>query len=594
MSETKRIIDIIKQGAEGIKKEELDKLLDAGRKAKPAGYDSHQRKVRKYYEGNQKGSLKSVLAKRYPKTHQKMTPVCLNIVKPAAELDAQCYRQEPERWIEINGERPGEEYIDDDGEKQVKLEKELPRQERFQEVIRISRLRHVLAEAERRCMAAKTIFGRVAWDKTYETLGYGARIKIDLFWPADVWVIPNPSAPSCLWAAYGLIAKIQSESDDDEDWYEVWTRAFSQSGDDVSVGPWIMEQVSTKGRSRGLITYPLPDLPWFVMTDGMTNTSCFHDIERDLVEQQDAVNVGLTNWWYKDDMQGHGQVVITGHHQRKGQDMVGGPGAVWFLDEGAVAQVLNHNHDMTTMQGLEKNLRMLGITRRQSPDAWATEPGPPLSGVSRIVQNIAPNEKREERMEQFQENEEEWILRILIGIADTWGTTYLGGTIGGSGVQPRVRFQEPKQYEEPEAKRLRARNMEVDGWISSAHAAVMGGGHRTLNDAKLAGLSDTIQPWQSSMTAGVEQGVQVDTPTTTEMNEYEEAGPASKSDLSEVTLNELSLTVERAARVGDMKLLNAARRELMKRLGIGSADVTVQALSAVKKSLGAASASQSE
>jgi len=489
-SPTERASDLIRTGAERVNKDVLQKLLSIARQVKPPGYDGQARKIRQYYEGKQAASTRSILQKRYESTSGDMSVFPLNITKAAAELDATAYRRDPLRFLKVDGEIVGRKIVDDDGAETVLQADQIDRQLRFEKLIELARLDVVLPEMERRTMASETQFARITWPRLASKLGRIERPQTTLFWPSDVFVVPNPEAPGSLWAAHAIIALVGGEHDTQnrgERFWEIWARS------DVGA-PIYVQIVSDRGKTKTPepIKYPLLEMPWFAMHSGLAQESVYLDINRDRVDVQDAVNVGLSNWWFKDDLQGHSERVIIGPEPKEGRTIVGGPAAWITLPEGSEVEALNYSHDLTTLEGIEKTLRLFAVSLRQSPDAWATEPGPPLSGVSRIVANIEPDAKRSERINLYSALEETEILPRLVEIADFWGRNQMGGTIGGPDASYAAEFPPAPVFEDPEARRQTAQLMQESRWLSEAEAAVRGGARRSVPDAVGKGLTNDL------------------------------------------------------------------------------------------------------
>ncbi len=485
---TKDAIDIVRAAARDANKRTMKELIQHARDYKPGGYDEHQGVMRDFYLGHQVPHLKARLKEHYRHTFGQMEPITVNVVRASSELNAQAYRQLPQRWLTVDGEKPGEVSLNDDtGEETTAAPGEVERAERFQRLLELARLHLVIPEIERRLMATKTIFARLAYNDSGADQGRRPRYEITPFWPHQVHVIPNPEHPCELWAAHALIAEISAPTGVKRTrWYEVWTRR-------EPLGAWQVQHVNDEGLTRGPPReYELPQLPWVVFHDGLSTESIYQDVGRDLRDMQETINERLTDWAFGSKMQSHGERVFSGPgvDKLKGTTLVGGPGIAITLPEGTDSKVLSYPYSLITLEGIEKMLRMYGVSERQSPDAWATEPGPPLSGVSRIVQNIPSDQKRAERIDLYRVVEETDLLPQLARIADAFGD--LGGPIDGEGVEYHARFTLPPVYEDPMAKQDRAFKALDKGVITEARAAVLADHYRTVEDAVKAGLSDTL------------------------------------------------------------------------------------------------------
>lgn len=484
-TESAKISQIVRAGRRIRNKSEVRTMLDRAEKYYPsADYEAHIKQLRDYYNGNQETYLKALITDRFEIAGAEMDPVTMNIVRASAGLEAQAYRREPDRWIELDGKRVGEQYTeDDDEEPKIRHEQHAKRAERFAEAIKRARLSVVMPEGERRVVCAHTMIGRVQWaGEARKKRGLMPRPEVALFWSCDFRYIPHPEYPALVEAASFLAFRSSGKR------WQFWTH-------DEETEQWTMQLVDEE---TGAVDEPEiwqgKRLPVFVMHSQLSQSSVYLDLDRDIVGFQDVVNMELTDHAFRSRLSGHKQLYEIGTNGSPATRKGTGFGTLWSYEDPRVkVGAIDVSMDLKGIEGVEKLLRIRGVANQQPPDAWATEPGPPLSGISRIVANIPSDQKRKERIELYTEVEEDSLLPILVDVCDTYGAGDLGGKIGREGFRYRVRFPKPEVYEEPEAKRLTAALAQKDGWISPAAAAVRAGFYPSVDEASDAGLSTELQ-----------------------------------------------------------------------------------------------------
>lgn len=497
--ESDRLIDALRrEGA--TTKHQLDLILKTARATKPAGYDSHQARVRQLYEGKADGLLTQELRRRYPKTHDRLPHVSIALARKIADEDATAYDQPPERWITIRGER------NDDDKRAVA----------FAALVDGARTASVMREVERRLMLSKTVFLRIGFRADVEgrgRVGGVGELRAMPYWPSQVQVIPHHSAPDDLYSAVALLAETTGPGPGR--WWELWRREVIEDaiGMPRSFGPWHAEVVpdvddKDKGDLRharplfGDGIYPLPTLPWVVLTDGMATGSIFLDEDRDVVQTILTISSLLSTEIHKVDMSGHPQRWYAGN-QTPVEELVGGPASVWAIGSGeSISQLPTdltpHGRDLAIAL-----TRYLAITRRQPGHAYDIEQAQVLSGVARKVERISADEAREERIAGYRDLEETTLLPILVEVSDYWRGTSIGHAprIAADGAGPgralddidyHVAFGAPATFDEPEARERHARALLDAGVISKARYAVTAGAYRSVEDAIASGLVDEI------------------------------------------------------------------------------------------------------
>lgn len=459
--ESGRLSRIIHHQANALTREILDDILAEGADAKPTDWDKDASEVAQMFCGNQKDLTAARLRQRYPKSYKKFPVHTVNTIRQFAELDAQAYRESVDRWVEVrdgDGQwvRPGIKR-DEAGTVVAEIEPdEVIRQEIMAELVEAAGLEVLCLDWERRTAASLVHFARIAPS--------AGRMESRLFWPDKVRVVMDPAAPGRLDLAL-RVAVVVSESRDADVW-EVWSRVDLDDGGRRYIG----QHINTDGEILKTIRWDHHDHPIFAMHAVDPQGGLWPDENRDAVEVNLNQNVLASTWLYLVSYQGAKQKYITGDSEKKGDQLIGGAGTVWRLKSGSTAGQFDANLTMIPLEGAEALNRLEANARRQNPDAVATKPGAPLSGVSRTIRNIASDQKRAENVLRFKAWEQTDFLARLYGIAVAGGIVR-PGMLAGRPTRIRSKFPKAKDYEEPESRRLRYSNGMRDGLISPAEAA---------------------------------------------------------------------------------------------------------------------------
>jgi hypothetical protein len=575
------VLRAIERGSQHLTKTMLVDLLNVAASSwKPLGYDEHQLRLRLRYEGRALELHREARRKRYPATFARMPDVSFNWTGLVAQVDSAVYDYEPDRYLEgADGER---------------LPNDDPASQAFGKLVRDAQLALRMPELERRAMVARSVFALVTWLGAFDEANPRAgKPCIELYWPSDVYVIPHASRPTDLTSAVALIARrsgptglaplapteraslipIGGTSVDDRTWYQVWTRPVEErpDGSIKRFGPWSVEHANLRGESYLAFgatdaEYPLPHLPWCVYRVGNAEGCPYVDEDRDFPALVDALNVNWSNIVYVSDMQGHDQPVISGH-TTEAADVVVGPDTPIKIGPGETAQLLSPNPKLVDMLGINKTMmRTLAITRRQSPDAYATEPGPPLTGVSRKIANEPQDKARRERAHVAVDFERSQLLPLLLEVSEEWGDYGIP-----TGLTPCMTPRDPPDFEDPEARQRRSIEAADKGWIDDARGATEAGWYKSRDEAETALEALGAGPDPASPDAP--------SPMDAALKKGEAAPETTPSPDQAVTVNELTLGIERLGRLGDVETLNLLRRALAQTLGVPyGGDITAEEL----------------
>ncbi len=431
MPSTEEISKLIATGAERATADILRRVKDAATNFRPDGYGDLTTQRRHYYEGKQLKYLRAHLAKLYPNTSHRITPVVLNYIKLIAEQDSDAYREPPTR-----------EVLDDNGEA-VETDWLAP-------LLKQARIDRVMPEAERRNKISRTTFIRVS-DSRVE-----GRTRLDLFWPNDVWVLPNPEAPSSIEHAFAVVLKVAGPGGSDDEWFEFWWRVYDAQT--AAYGGWKVERVSREGERAPAIfdasgaptqDWPGSRLPIVAIHEGIPDGPYLDD-DNDLVCSQDTINESWTEIQHMIRTQAHALIWHSGINSDR--SVVGGPGSKLAIGPGEQIGVINPNPQIAqVMESAAQYTRALAVTRRQSPDAYSTDQAV-LTGISRQIANIPHEEARAESIARYKDAEEHDLLPVLIEVASIFGRTEAPEMVGGF----RVSFHGTDRYEDPTARQNRA------------------------------------------------------------------------------------------------------------------------------------------
>lgn len=483
---------------------------------KPSGYDDHVEAVAQLYAGKQEALTRDALSRRYKNTHQKIPTDSLNVVKRIAVEQATAYESAPERWLTFDGLRPVDNATDEsDTTTDAGL---LARSMAFDDVVDAARLHKTMLEATRRLMVVPTVFVRVGWQVPVQGRGavgdmgsMGAPV-LEVFWPHRVHVYCHHSAPSDLYSALVLVA--EAAGPDGGAWFEVWRReAFvDEVGTLTGFGQWHAERIPDRKDDKDRRTayplfgdgiYPLPTLPWVVLYDGTPENGVYCDEGRDLVDTQLNINVVASDALFNLAMGAHRQLVVTSTKARQAElNAVIGPGDALMLYDGDSAQALPSDVNSAPRDHIEQRLRSLAVERRLPPHRFDTAVTTVESGIAKQVQDLPATKARREREGLYADVEEQYLLPILVEVADYWGgagiahTARVGTTPGVplGDVEYHVAFSGQEEYESKESRERYAAALLDRRAISPARYAQLSGAYATVDDAIAGGLSDEIEP----------------------------------------------------------------------------------------------------
>lgn len=430
----------------------LEGVREEAQKWRPRGHRGLSIKRRDYYEGRQVAYLRALLRERNPVRGGEMTPNVFNYFRLVAAQNADIMSGEPMYQTSREGA-----------------------EEAFNQLMRRVRLTRVLKENERRKEAARSIFLRVMFNPVME------RVQVDSFWPSDVDIVPHPGAPTSTEHAIAIVARVSGAHGVSKDTFEVWTKETLEDG-----APYTVTRIDEDGNetpvleSGDMMTWPLDRHPFVAWHAADPDGLPYLDDDHDLTDVQDGIN---TDWTLLGEMvrfQAASALVYEGTDDKP---LYAGAGLATRVNPGEDLRVLDFNAKLDEVrESIKTKTRALAVTRRQNPDAYAEEPGPPLSGVSRRIQNQPQEEARQERLDVTKEMIEERLLPLVCEVSDVFGGTRIHAPDAEYTFMP----DDEPAFEDPDIRQRRVLELLAERMISKERAAVELGIYETEEEAREA------------------------------------------------------------------------------------------------------------
>lgn len=491
------LIEQIREDAGAWTPDQLSDLLTVGRRQRAADYDAIVSGLARRYSGDQQIIVREALRKSYPRTGDKMPVDPVNWLRFFARQDSGVYMTPATRVLVDDA--TGEQLAEDD-----------PRAEAFADALEDLALDVVMPEVERRAATGvRAAAVLVGWRKVADEQEPVAHI----YWPHDVVTIAHPSAPDedeAFWFVALRQATEQTTSSSPVWW--VWSREFVEDaqGNVASFSPWSHRRVSEDGKVQTASEAYPGILPVAFLRTEPGNGGWWPAPDRDVAVNVDTLNVARSNRQHVVNMQAHAQAVYSGT-MRETNELVGGPDAVIHVGNGETLQYLTPSADHAAIEAsASRDLAELGVSRGNSPDAYAVEPGAPQSGVSRLIANAPHDQRISEMRPIFVDFEESELLPIVLDVLVHFSPE---APASFEGVSPSVTMGTAKVFEDDAAKTQRVLDLLAAKIIDEADARVMLGLSTKREDAlahlaqkaqamapaaRLAGLSAGPSPFTST------------------------------------------------------------------------------------------------
>jgi len=450
------IIATIREQAGAWQPSQLMSLLDAGRRTRSADYDSIVKGLAVRYSGDQVAVVRDALRTAYPKTGDQLPIDPVNWLRFFARQDSGVYAEPAERML-----------VGEDGEP---LDGEDPRVEAFARALDEAQIDVVMPEMERRCHAgARASFVMLGWRK----IGTDdpGRLVAQIYWTHDVVTLAHPSAPDDPDAVWLCAIRQASNTQASPLWW-VWSREFTEDdmGNLVSFSSWSHRRVSEDGKIATASEAYDGRFPGAYLRLEPGAGAIWPAPDRDVVVNVDRLNVSRSNRQHVIDMQAHATTIYSGS-TRETSELVGGPGSVIQINSGETLQFQTAGADHAAIEAsATRDLQELGVSRGNSPDAYAVEPGEAQSGVSRMIANAPHDQRVAESRPTFKAFEEQQLLPIVLDVLAMFDPA-APGEFGD--VKPRVTLKAAKAYEADTEKQARVLELKSAGLIDDADARVM-------------------------------------------------------------------------------------------------------------------------
>lgn len=452
------IIEQIKQDSGAWSPEQLQALLEAGRRTRAPDFDSTVKGIAVRYAGDQQSVVRSALTKAYPRTGDKMPIDPVNWLRFFARQDCGVYQMPAKR-----------ELVDEEG---VPLDVENERAKSFNDALSQIGIDVVMPECERRAATgARSVvvvvgFRRIGENDTGKAVAH-------IYWPHDVVTLAHPSAPddpSALW--FVALRQSGDRTAGAADVWWVWSREWTEdeAGTLVSFGKWSHRRVSEDTSKASASEVYEGRLPVAFLRTESTAGGFWPDPDRDILSNVDSLNVSRSNRQHVINLQAHSQLIYSGT-MRETKELVVGPDAAVQIGSGEAIQYLTPSADHAAIEAsASRDLSELGVARGNSPDAYSVEPGAPQSGVSRIIANAPHDQRIAEQRPIFVDFEQEQLLPIVLDVLALFSPT---APASFDGCYPVVTLGASKAYEDDAAKTQRVLDLKTAGIIDEADARVM-------------------------------------------------------------------------------------------------------------------------
>jgi hypothetical protein len=452
------IVQQIRQDAGAWQPDQLRALLDAGRRARPADYDSTIKGIAQRYAGDQQAIVRAALERSYPRTGSTMPIDPINWMRFFARQDSGVYQVPAKR-----------ELIDDAG---APLPADDPRAVAFADALEDVRIDVLMPEAERRAATGARAVVIVAGFRRIDAADEGECVA-HLYWPNDVVTITHPSMPDedeALW--FVAIRQARDHGRDSANIWWVWSREWTEDerGNVQAWSPWTHRRISEDGKVSTPSEVYEGMLPIAFLRTEAPAGGFWPEPDRDCLINVDNLNVARSNRKHVVNMQAHAQAVYSGI-TRETKELVGGPDSVIQVGNGEVLQYLTPSADHAAIEAsASRDLQELGVSRGNSPDAYSVEPGAPQSGVSRLIAN-APHEQRiAEQRPTFVDFERSELLPIILDLLARFSPE---APASFEGCYPQVTLGMSRAYEDDAAKTQRVLDLLAARIIDEADARVM-------------------------------------------------------------------------------------------------------------------------
>jgi hypothetical protein len=450
-SESDKIIEIVSKSFGLMKSKDLQKLLSAGRKTRSIGYDEKSKGITQRYSGNQQNLLKKALEKRYPRTFDKMPIDPVNWIKFFAVQDSGVYENPAKRTlVDLSGQE-----LDSTDERAMMFKTALD------ELVIESQLKAMERRANTGIHASVIAISNRIIDGV-------SKIVSNLYWTHEVVALAHSAAPDDADALY-FVALKQDENYKGSSIWQVWTRDFSEDTGQLKFGNWSYRRVSEEGDFSTPPQEYFGRLPIAFLSTEIKSTF-WPDLDEDVSLNVDNLNIVRSNRQHVIDMQAHGMRIYRGV-QRETSEIESGPDSIMQIGANEFLDAINFNANHEAIEAsATRDLNELGVSRGNSPDAYAVKPIVTQSGIAKVIANAPHAQRIEDQKNFYVAFEQNQLLPIILDVIEFYDPRFSGSFID---VMPKVELGRKTIFEDDKilADRVQImRNMKV---IDRADARVM-------------------------------------------------------------------------------------------------------------------------
>ena len=430
-----------------------------------------------------------------------------------------------------------------------------------------------MQEAELRAMCGvRTVFLHIGFFPS--TDGEPGYCTEHLYWPHDVAVVTLPTAPSEE-GAIVFVALRQTAPGMREQWLLYKRDLVSNEDGTVDLLGW---QTALFTATQGAVTwseYAGKLLPVVALRIEQPDGGFWPAPNHDAYHQSVGLNINRANMEQVTDLQAHSVMAISSDTYDEKEQPVG-PDAVLRLRNGENAQWITPSPAFEAMrENVDEKQRAIATVNGNNPGAYSAKAAQPESGIARIIANL-PHEQRLKQLRPVVKRFDERVCRVLLDVSDAFDDDV---PLFGEVVRPRVELGQTPMYEDPEAKQRRALIDLEKGVLTLAEYAVEVGRYSSIDDAVADGIPNERRaaasaggamgaPRSGGVMDALLAGVDVGREEASTINTEAPAVAAPVADEQTISVNELTLGIERLGRLGDIEGLNALRAKLAAVLGV--------------------------
>lgn len=463
---------------------ELQRVLDLAGQYRPMRWVADMEQTRLQYEGHVLSQLEVAAKRRYPMTAHKMPIAPLEWVSLVAFKGSTIYDTPTTR-----------QPLGPDGE-------ELPKESQaaldFAQMIKEAKLDVRMAEADRVRYLAKSVVLYAYSDSIGAMVSKKPpKTSVAVVWAPDLFVIPNPAAPSNLQAAVRVLWRTGDATGQGEQSFMDWRRdvVTDTSGRIIGYGRWQADMVVIRRQVAGVFNqvtesitvtpvwapYPLERLPFFVAHKGEPSGCPFMTPGGAVKDVANAINTSLMSEMLTVDMTAAPLLVRTSNQPQPSSIGIG-PGLMTTLPSGDTLTSVTQTSDLAGIRASNAAmLENLALTERQRVGSFTGDNGVE-SGIALKVKSLPSEKARREDKNQMRPFEEEELLPGLVEIHDHFRQTSIAAAVS----EYRVDFPDPPDFETKAERQTRLAEAVELGWIDKARAATEAAYYDSVDDAEVA------------------------------------------------------------------------------------------------------------